>query len=155
MLPKKEDRVSLRADLPNSLLWSGLPLQPEVDMVLWMERLRIPSTSRIIRAALVKPGLQLPLQSFRDFNLEALGDDYLHLETVGREMVVVGQYVTNIRAFAEPNKIKFLVNVADEELVFVGTTGIVGRWDWLVNPAEQDGAVHTNPIKFDQMTAVA
>ncbi len=153
MPPKKEDRVSLRADLPNSLLWSGLPLQPEVDMVLWMERLHIPSTSRIIRAALVKPGLQLPLQSFRDFNLEVLGGDYLHLETVGQEMMVVGQYVTGISAFAEPNKIRLLVKVADEELVFVGATGIVGRWDWLVNPAEHNGVVHTNPVRFEQVTA--
>lgn len=152
MTTTQQMTMSLRRDLPKSVTWSGIPLLPEVDMLFWLERLPGQTTTdRIVYAALVKPGLRLPLQPLRDFDLELLGSDCVRLETSNLEMVVIGNHVRRISAFAESKKIKFLVDVAGSVLTFVAGTGIMGRWDWLVNPAEGTGLVYVQPVPVSQM----
>lgn len=143
--------VSLRKDLPKSVTWSGIPLQSGVDMMFWVEGRPEQGTTRIVRAVLIKSGLSLQLQPLRDFDLETLGSDFVHLETRGQETVVVGNYFRKIAAFAEPNRIRFLVDVAGTELIFVGITGIMGRWDWLVHPEDVQEQVHVKPVPIGQM----
>lgn len=108
-----------------------------------------------MQAVLVRPGLRLPLQPLCDFDLETLGNDCIRLETLGREMVVVGNHVRSISAFAEPTQVKFLIDIAGSEIDFVGVTGIMGRWDWLVNPAESEGAICVQSSPISQVLARA
>ncbi len=151
----QQTTVSLRNDLPKNVQWSGLSLQSNVDMVFWIERCSEQGTNRIVQAVLVRPGLRLPLQPLCDFDLEILGNDCVRLETLGREMVVVGNHVRSISAVAEPTQVKFLIDIAGSEIGFVGVTGIMGRWDWLVNPAESEGAIYVQSAPISQVLAQA
>lgn len=135
-MPKKEDIVSLRRDL-SALLWSGIPLQSSVDMLLWCERLT--QHSRLIHARLVQPGRGIDMAPRGDFNLESLGHDYLHLETVGQEMMVIAQHATRISARTADAGMFVTLDVEGQRILFVLSAGIMGRWDWFMNPAEVPG----------------
>lgn len=125
--------VSIRRDFPN-LLCSGLLLLDDVDLLCRLERLS--GTLRLVQARLVKPGLYLDLSPRRDLDLALLGNDYVNLETEGREMVVVACHFTRLSAEVDRANININIAVGNHELLFVGATGVVGRWDWLVDPKE-------------------
>ena len=151
VLPRKEDLVSLRRDLPG-VFWSGLPLQPEVDMVMWVERLA--EHSRLIHARLIRPGDVVDLSTRRDFNLEALGSDYLHLETIGQEMMVIARHITLVSACAGDPGATVVLKIAGQEVLFELSAGIMGRWDWLVNPNDVPMGIKMPflaPCRLDQL----
>ncbi len=127
--------VSLRRDMGH-VLWSGLQLQPEVDIRFTMERIRTIDGLRVIRAIMSRPGVVTNLDSRRDFDLSALGNDYDNLETPEAEMMVASNHVTDIRASVKDTGIELVLQLPEQPQVFWLAAGIEGRWDWFVNPRE-------------------
>ncbi len=133
----KDHFVSLRRDM-GRVIWSGLQLQPEVDIRFRIEQIGLNRREgqRIIRCLLARPGITISLDPLREFSLSVLGSDYSNLETEEAEMVAVSQYVTGIRATVRDSGIELSMELPEQPQLFWLAAGIEGRWDWFVNPRE-------------------
>lgn len=140
MHQKEVPPVSLCGDLSH-LLWSGIPLRPEVDLVFSLQRLA--GDSRLIHARLVRPGIRAELNTRQDFELGQLGQEYTRLETPEAEMMVIAKHFVGISTRAEQTWIMVTVTLMNgNEQLFQLQAGIEGRWDWFVDPREmREGSV--------------
>lgn len=129
----QKKHVSLK-DLPRAR-WLGASLQPGVDVQFTVEKLG--ETYRRLCCQFEMPhGAVLALHSDRKYDLEWLGKDYLNLENVDEEAVVIGMHFESIVAeFLEGDDpgIKLSVSLPGGPIIFRALTGRTEARDWLVS----------------------
>ncbi len=147
--------VSVLRDMGH-VVWSGCRLCPGVDISFWAEKLPGIKSHRHIRARLVRPE-ETPVVadwfSQQHFDLAMLGRDYLNLETEVMEMMVIARHVTNLAIVPDEEGpgVSLILTLPGSEQRFRLNVGIVGRWDWFINPRE----MVPNPIQLAEESATA